>query len=151
MKELDWLPAKSWTNAAGTAGFIPDNSFVNTFPEVTLFFTNPISFHKRKPSPSRNLLPYREGFWLNTGYPNPGFMRTLKNYAKLWEHSILPICVHLILEEPEYSKIMVSNLENWVNIFALEISFDPDISFSQILENLDAVRSKIPIILSMPT
>ena len=150
MEDLDWLPRKSWTNAAGTAGFVPDNSFVNTFPEVALFLTNPISYRKRIPSNSRNILSFLDGFWLNTGFPNPGFIRSVKNYATMWEHSILPICVHLILEEPEFSKLMISNLENMENIFALEISFDPDISFIQILENLDAIRSKIPIILSMP-
>lgn len=150
MKDLDWLPRMGWSNAAGTAGFVPDISFVNTFPEVLLFLTNPISYRKRNPDILRNLVSFRDGFWLNTGFPNPGFKKILNHYAPLWEHSILPICVHLIIEDPEQSREMISNLENLENIFAVEISFDPDLSYNQMLENLDAVQSKIPLILSLP-
>lgn len=150
MKDLDWLPRNSWTNAAGTAGFVPNISFKNIFPDVVLFTTNPISYRKRNPDNFRNMVSYRDGFWLNTGFPNPGFLKTIKLFSRLWEHAILPICAHLILDEPEQSREMIVELENLENIFAVEISFNPDFTLNQMLENLDAIQSKIPIILSLP-
>ena len=94
MKELDWLPGKVGQMQLGRLDLSLNIHSMNTFPEVSYCLPIRLAFEKSKSgSPSRNLLPYRDGFWLNTGYPNPGFMRTLKNYAKLWEHSILPICV----------------------------------------------------------
>lgn len=150
MKDLDWLPRNSWTNAAGTAGFVPNISFKNIFPEVALFTTNPISYRKRNPDNFRNMVSYRDGFWINTGYPNPGFIKTIKLFASHWQHAILPICVHLILDEPEHSREMIAELENLENIFAVEISFNPDFTLNPMLENLDAIQTKVPIIFSLP-
>ena len=150
MKDLDWFPKYGWMNAAGTAGFLPDSQFLKKFPELLLFSTNPVSYRKRLPAKSRNLVSIPGGFWVHSGFPNPGFNKVIKKYAHLWENAIIPICMNLLIEDPDDTQKMINSLENFGNILAVEISINPDLSHNQVKENIDALIGKIPVILSIP-
>ena len=149
MSDLDWLPRYGWNNAAGTAGFIPDRGFVQKFPEMALFTTNPVSYRKRNPAKSRNLVTIPGGFWVHSGFPNPGINKVIKLYANLWEKAILPMCVNLLVEDPNETQLMINSLEDIENIYAVEMSIHSDQSLNQIKENIDAATSKFPVILSI--
>jgi dihydroorotate dehydrogenase len=149
MKNLDWFPRHGWMNAAGTAGFLPDKGLLQKFPGLELFSTNPVSYQKRFPAKSRNLISTPGGFWVHSGFPNPGFNKVIKRYAELWGNAILPICVNLLVNDSSDTQLMINSLDNLENIYAVEISIHPDFPFNQIVEIIDAATSKIPVILSL--
>jgi len=72
-----------WINATGMLGFAPPSTWPLSHPPVS-FVTNPISDKPRSPSTSRKAVSYPGGLLCHTGWPNPGFGKVLKLYAKRW-------------------------------------------------------------------
>jgi hypothetical protein len=137
-------------NAAGTAGFVPGKGFINQFPEIALFITNPISYLPRKPATQRSIIPFQGGFMVHNGHPNPGLKKVILQYRKSWENAILPVCVNILSGEPQHIEKIVRSLENIENIAAIEIGIDNSLKKLEIESNIQAAMGELPIILSLP-
>jgi len=148
--DLDFLSPGKWMNAAGTAGFIPGRGFLNHFPEIALFITNPISYQPRKPASQRNIIPFQGGFMVHTGHPNPGLKKVIHQYRESWENALLPVCVNVLSDEPHNLEKIVRSLESIENIAAIELGIDNSLKEADIEANIQAVMGELPIILSLP-
>jgi len=148
--DLDFLSPGKWMNAAGTAGFIPGRGFLNHFPEIALFITNPISYHPRKPSSQRNIVPFQGGFMVHVGHPNPGLKKVIHQYRESWENALLPVCVNVLSDERNNIEKIVRSLESIENIVAIELSIDNSLKELDIEANIQAAMGELPIILSLP-
>ena len=148
--DLGWLPYQSWMNAAGTAGYAPGKAFMDAFPAASVFVTNPISYHARKPSRNRGVYDYDGGFLVHGGWPNPGFRTILQKNKTRWMRSELPIIVSLLIDSPEDTYQILEEIEEIDNIYAVEFSVSSHITYERIYENLNAGFGKLPIILKVP-
>lgn len=141
---------KKWINAAGTAGYAPTKNFINKFPDIGLFVTNPISYLPRNPANERCLLPFEGGFLVHSGFPCPGFRNLLKNYQIKWENALLPVCVSLLSDEPGNIEKIIRSVENIENIVAIELSLNFSVKFEGMQTLINASVGELPIILSVP-
>ncbi|MBE9524544.1 MAG: hypothetical protein IMY76_05560 [Chloroflexi bacterium] len=133
-------------NVSGTLGFAP------RVPEQFLgaFVTNPISLFARKPAHGTRYIPYAGGFLLHTGFPNPGIKRVIKNYARVWSASKIPIIVHLLAQNKAEIVEMIAYLEDVEGILAVEIGLPPDID-SGIAQSMGmAAQGEFAVILRIP-
>ncbi|MBW6474551.1 MAG: hypothetical protein K0B14_15600 [Anaerolineaceae bacterium] len=148
--DLDFLTSGKWMNAAGTAGFFPSRGFLNHFPEIALFITNPISYHPRSPATQRNIIPFQGGFMVHSGHPNPGLKKVIHQFRETWENAILPVCMNVLSDEPYHIEKIVRSLESIENIAAIELAIDNSLKVSDIKTNIQAAMGELPIILSLP-
>ena len=148
--DLDFLSLGKWMNAAGTAGFIPGRGFLNHFPEIALFVTNPISYQPRKPASQRNVISFQGGFLVHSGLPNPGLRKVIHEYRESWENAILPVCVNILSDEPHHIEKVVRSLESIDNIAAIELGIDNSLKVTDVEANIQAAMGELPIILSLP-
>ena len=149
-KDLDILTSINWINAAGTAGFAPARDFSEKFPEISVFTTNPISYSPRQPASNRNLVSFKGGFLVHTGYPCPGIRHIVKKYRKNWQNSTLPICVNLLSDQADHIEKIVRIIETIENIYLIELNINLENSISEIKDLTNAAIGELPIILSVP-
>ena len=151
MSETFPLPSalSSWMNASGFFGFTPPASSLLS-DRLGAFVTPAISKTTRSPAHNRCLVEYPGGFLLHTGYPNDGFDKTIKQYAKKWAGLKVPVWPHLIARNGYECSQMVRALENLENIGAIEISLPADAEAAFVEEILQAALGELPVYISVP-
>jgi dihydroorotate dehydrogenase (NAD+) catalytic subunit len=137
-------------NAAGSLGFTPDPHGPADLERFGAFVTNPISLSPRLPAQERRCLSYPGGFLLHTGFPNPGIRAVLRRCAKRWEHSPVPIIVHILAQRGEEVFEIARRLEKIENIAALELGIPPEASPALAAELVSAALSERPVIARLP-
>lgn len=139
----------SWMNASGFLGFTPPASSILT-DRAGAFVTPAISKTPRSPARDRGLLEFPGGFLLHTGYPNEGFTKIIKQYAKKWSTLKVPVWPHLIARNGYECSQMVRALETLENIGAIEVSLPADAETSFVEEILQAALGELPLYISVP-
>lgn len=138
-----------WMNAAGTLGFLPYKTW--NLPETQgVFVTNPLSLHPRTPAAQRIALTDAGNLLVHSGLPNPGLVTALRQYARKWEKSPIPVWVHLIPQSPEECYRMIQLVENSAGVSAIEISLPPRLSPGEKQDFLSAMDSELPVVLATP-
>jgi dihydroorotate dehydrogenase (NAD+) catalytic subunit len=137
-------------NAAGMLGFFPDQYGPIEWGHFGAFVTNPISLARRTPARGERFIAYPGGFLLHTGYPNPGLNHALRRYAQRWNHSPLPVIVHLLCHEPEEVAKMVQQLEAVEGIGGVEMGVDGDASLDLAIALVQAAAGELPVIARLP-
>lgn len=136
-------------NAAGTQGFLPSKAW--NLPETQgVFVTNPLSLHPRKPATQRTARLEAGTLLLHSGLPNPGLASALRQYARKWEKSPIPVWVHLIPQSLEECYRMIQLVENSTGVSAVEISLPPHLSSEEKQAFLSTLDSELPIVLALP-
>ncbi len=137
-------------NAAGTLGFAPDLHNSLDWSKLGSFVTNPISLTGRTPAHGRRFVPYPGGFLLHTGFPNPGLSSVLRHNARHWQHSPLPVIVHLLARSVEELMGMARRLENVDGVSGLEVRLSSDASAEMVAAFTQAAGGELPVIMQLP-
>jgi dihydroorotate dehydrogenase len=117
-QELAFL--SPWLNAAGFCGFNPGNGW--TLEEQQgMFFTNPVTMKGRPFTTTAKLNDVPGGFLFDAGCPNPGLIKLLKASAAGWRASKIPVCVHIISDDPEQAGQMARLIEEYECAAAIEV------------------------------
>lgn len=151
IENADLLPLEipfGWMNAAGTLGFIPPTLPQGLQPPIA-FVTNPISEHHRLPAGNRTMVPFPGGLLVHTGWPNPGFRQTIKQFSSFWARTRIPVWVHLLPETVNGAKWMIRQLEDMEGVQAVEISFPEGEIDNGIPGLIEATLGELPIILNL--
>lgn len=143
------LLAPGWMNAAGMLGFTPAGQYWQSEPPIA-FVTYPVSEFRRQPANNRALIRYPGGFLLHTGLPNPGFKTVLRQHARRWARSNLPVWVHILAEDALSVRRMISRLETCEGVAAVELSLPDGASQEQKLAILQAAGGELPVVLNVP-
>lgn len=135
-----------YINTAGTLGMAPHGAW--TWQESQgAFVTSPISRHARQAAANRCARDVYGLALLHSGLPNPGIRAVLRQYAKRWTKSTLPIWVHIIPASTGESIEMLQQLEDCEGVSAVEISLLEHASIAEWREVLvDSTGSRLPII-----
>ena len=149
MHKQDLVFAKPICNAPGILGFSPAPQRMPFLNQLGAFFTNPVSQHARTPAGSRSAIRFPGGILLHSGFPNPGLSKVLEKHAARWERSPVPVIPHIMAEATSSLESLLRPLEEISNLMAVEISFPPEWSDSDILKSIAAVTSELPLILTL--
>lgn len=137
-------------NAAGSLGFFPNTHNPVDWSLLGAFITNPVSLKPRTPAHGRRFVEYPGGFLLHTGYPNPGLSRILRQFARHWRYSPVPVILHLLARYPEEVEKMTRRLEPLEGVTGLEVGVDSDAN-ADIVETLtQAASGELPVIIRLP-
>ena len=137
-------------NAAGSLGFAPDRRGPIALERLGAFVTNPVSLRPRTPAQGARLLPFRGGFMLHSGHPNPGLRRVVQRHAARWARSPLPVVVHLLAENPADVRSMVVRLEAVEGVGGIELGLPPGCDPATMLALLSAAQGELPLIVRLP-
>jgi dihydroorotate dehydrogenase (NAD+) catalytic subunit len=137
-------------NSAGTLGFAPDLHNEVDWSRLGAFVTNPISLTGRTPAHGRCFVSYPGGFLLHTGYPNPGLSSVLRHYARHWQHSPVPVIVHLLARSVEELTRMARRLENVEGVSGLEVGLTSDTTAEMVAAFVQAAGGELSVILQLP-
>lgn len=137
-------------NAAGSLGFSPDLYSPVDWSRLGAFVTNPVSLTSRTPPRGRRFIDFSGGFLLHTGYPNPGITQVLRQYAKHWRHSPIPVIVHLLAGSAEQLAMMTRRLEAVEGVSGLEVGVDSDANIEVVKTLTQAANGEYPVIMRLP-
>lgn len=137
-------------NAAGTLGFVPRSDGRVDLSQFGAFITNPISFQSRSPASTRKRLFFEGGFLLHSGLPNPGFKASIRRYVGRWARSPIPIIIHLLAEEADRLRSMVSRCEGLQGVEGIEIGLPPGGDLQHANELIEAGTGELPLIVRLP-
>jgi dihydroorotate dehydrogenase (NAD+) catalytic subunit len=137
-------------NAAGSLGFSPDLHSPVDWSRLGAFVTNPVSLTARTPARGRRFIEFPGGFLLHTGYPNPGITRVVRQYAKHWHNSPVPVIVHLLAGSAEEVRMMTRRLEMVEGVSGLEVGMDSDASIELMKALTQAACGEYPVIVRLP-
>lgn len=142
--------AKGLLNAAGMLGFIPEAKKAKLWGGLDAFITNPISYHPRQAAGRRGFIEFSGGVLLHSGYPNPGFKKSLKKFGGQWASADIPIIPALIEEDAGKLGQMVRQLEEIDNVIAIELVLGEDFSAQLMRDLCQAAQGELAIIASIP-
>ena len=137
-------------NAAGSLGFFADTHSPVDWSLLGAFITNPLSLHPRTPAHGRRFIEYPGGFLLHTGYPNPGITRVLRQVARHWRHSPVPVILHVLARYPEEVEKMTRRLEQVEGVTGLEVGVDSDANADTVEAFTQAASGEFPVIIRLP-
>jgi|GEM_PF-94011 len=114
--------------------------------------TTPLSYKSRYPAAGTRVIDLPSGFLLHTGLPNPGSRRTIKDYERNWERSILPVIVHLIGTDVEDIESAVRLLDLCDSVSGIELGLHEQISMRELRNFIQAVtyNCDIPLLVRLP-
>jgi dihydroorotate dehydrogenase len=141
------LPSR-WMNQTGTLGFSPALSQPVT---NSVFVTNPVSYHSRKPSANREVIAYPGGFLMHTGLANPGWKSIRKKYSVHWTQYRLPVWIHIVSQDPADLEQLVRECEETEGITAIELGLPPGCPQDLMLLLIQQAYGEIPLILYLST
>ncbi len=150
MTNLDLVIAPPVMNTAGSLGFSPDMHSPVDWSRLGAFITNPVSLTPRTPAHGKRFTEFPGGFLLHTGYPNPGLNRAVKQYAKHWRSSPIPVFVHLLARSPDEVVSMTHRLEMVEGVMGLEVGVDSDASVHLVTTLTQAACGELPVIMRLP-
>jgi dihydroorotate dehydrogenase (NAD+) catalytic subunit len=137
-------------NAAGSLGFSPDLHSPVDWSRLGAFATNPVSLTARTPARGRRFIDFPGGVLLHTGYPNPGITQVVRQYAKHWRNSPIPVIVHLLAESAEVVAMMTRRLEAVEGVSGLEVGVDSDVNIEVLKALTRAANGEYPVIMRLP-
>jgi dihydroorotate dehydrogenase (NAD+) catalytic subunit len=137
-------------NAAGSLGFFPHTHSPVDWSLLGAFITNPVSLQPRTPAHGRRFVEYPGGFLLHTGYPNPGFTRVVRQVARHWRHSPVPVILHLLARYPEEVEKMTRRLEQLEGVAGLEVGVDGDANADNVEALTQAASGELLVIIRLP-
>lgn len=149
MPKEDLVFKKPICNAPGILGFSPSPQRMPYLDQFGAFFTNPISLHPRRPASIRGVVHNTDGIWLHSGFPNPGLRSVLRKHAARWERSPIPVIPHLMADATAPLDLFLRLLEDISTLMAVEISFPPEWTDSDIVLYLPKKSFDLPLILSL--
>jgi dihydroorotate dehydrogenase len=155
MPKFDLSFATPILNAAGSLGFAPTAHGPLDIGQLGAFVTNPISYRGRSPASGRGIRSFPGGFWLHSGYPNPGFQKVLRACGPRWQRSPVPVIVHLLAPEPGREGLaqlarMARLLEGQEGVMAVELGLPPSVNRTGAAALVEAAASELPLILRLP-
>ncbi|NOZ70560.1 MAG: hypothetical protein GXP38_01380 [Chloroflexi bacterium] len=115
--------------------------------------TGPVSMQPRKGKDQPRWAELPAGFLFDTGEHNPGWRRTVKQYASVWQRSLIPVIVSLVGGEPGTRAWMAERLEEAeLGVAGLELPVPEDINLGEISAFISAVRhaTTLPILVRLP-
>ncbi len=139
----------SWMNASGFLGVTPPAESLLA-DRLGAFVTPAISWLPRSPVRDRTLIEFPGGFLLHTGYPNEGFSKSLKSYARKWADLKVPVWPHLLPRSGYECSQMVRALEGLENIGAIELSLPAEAEIPFVEEILQSALGELPVYVSVP-
>ena len=149
IRKQDLVLGKPFVNAPGMLGFAPDLRSMPFLDRLGAFITNPISRTPRQPAGNRCCLPFTGGFLLQTGLPNPGISRAIRQNQRRWASASIPVIVHLLVDQLESLAEMVRKLEGLENILAVELGLPPDCTQEQLTEFAAAASGELPAVICL--
>lgn len=150
MSKHDLSIAPPRMNAAGSLGFSPDLHSGMDWKKLGAFVTNPVSLAPRTPAHGQRFQAYPGGFLLHTGYPNSGFSQVLRNHARHWSRSPIPVIVHVLGLNPEEVGKMVHRLEGVEGVMGVEVGVTSDASLDQLVSLTQAASGELAVITRLP-
>jgi len=144
------LFASPLMNAAGILGFAPDPKNPVDLSGFGAFVTPPLSRGPRSPANLSRFAPYPGGVLLHSGLPNPGLSAVIRQYARRWNRSPLPIIAHLLALSPASLQWMIEQLENLPGVMAVEIGLPPEIDPAAAQAFAQAAVGELPAIVRLP-
>lgn len=150
MSKHDLIIDPPLMNAAGSLGFTPSRHLPVDWSRLGAFVTNPVSLLPRTPAHGQRFITYPGGFLLHTGYPNPGLRQVLRQYARYWQRSPIPVIVHLLARDPDEVAKIVRQLEAVEGVSGLEVGLAPDTTPQMVEAFTQAAGGELPVILRLP-
>jgi len=146
MPKTDLIFRSSLINAEGTLGFAPDVRNTPGYHQLGAFITNPVSLSPRSPADNRAAVSYPGGVLLHSGYPNPGLVKSLRNYDKAWSGAPMPVILHLLVEDMAGMETCLRVLEGMNSLTGLELSLQPGTPARDAAGILQVAKQEWPII-----
>lgn len=137
-------------NAAGSLGFAFELRSAVDPAKLGAFVTNPVSLNPRSPARGERCLDYPGGFLLHTGYPNPGIKAVLRQYARRWLSSPLPVLVHLIPANLEEAAALARLLEGIEGVAGIELGIPSGLAAGAAAALVQAAGGELPIVACLP-
>jgi dihydroorotate dehydrogenase len=150
MTNLDLAIVSPLMNTAGSLGFSPDLHNPVDWSRLGAFITNPVSLTPRTPARGKRFTEFPGGFLMHTGYPNPGLNQAVRQYAKHWRSSPIPVFVHLLARSPDEVASMTRKLEMVEGVMGLEVGVDSDASVNLVVSLTQAAYGELPMIIRLP-
>jgi dihydroorotate dehydrogenase (NAD+) catalytic subunit len=150
MSKIDLFLDKPLMNAAGTLGFSPDLKSPVDVTQFGAFVTNPVSWLPRTPAKGTRLIPFLGGFLLHTGHPNPGLKKIIRQHARRWAQSSVPVIVHLLAQDDVSLRRMVERLEGVEGVMGVEVGLPPDINVDEAYAMTVAAVGELSVIVKIP-
>ncbi len=136
-------------NAAGMLGYTPD---LRRFPQTAqlgCFITNPVSRLPRSPAESRTAAHFAGGSLVHTGFPNPGLSAVIRQNARSWRQSPLPVLLHLMVEHVAGLCECLQMLDGVDGLSGLELSFHPGAAIEDVLECARLSVREWPVVIEL--
>ena len=146
MPKMDLVFRSAILNAEGMLGFAPDPRNTPGFTELGAFITNPVSLLPRPPAEARCAISFDGGVLLHSGFPNPGLVKVLKKYARLWRSATMPVILHLMAEDQQEMEQCLRMLEIADGLAGVELSFKPGTGPQEKANMLLSVLREWPVI-----
>ena len=150
MSKFDLILDKPLMNAAGTLGFSPDLKSPVDVTRFGAFVTNPVSWLPRTPASGTRFIPFSGGFLLHTGHPNPGLKKVIRQHARRWAQSPVPVIVHLLAQDDVSLRRMVDRLEGVEGLMGVEIGLPPEFDVDQAYAMAVAAIGELSVIIKLP-
>lgn len=116
-------------NAAGILGFgdVFDNLY--NLEKIGAVVTNPVTWDARLPAHGPRMITKEGGVLLHTGLPNPGLIKTIRNYGSLWQMLKAPVIVHIVGSNTRDVRRCAEKVEAEISLSALELGLNDDIDW----------------------
>lgn len=139
-----------WMNAAGMLGFFPDPRQPEGWQGLGAFLTNPLSLGARTPAQPERWVAYPGGVLLHNGYPNPGLDAAIRQYARRWQESSVPVIVSILAHTPPEVRLMMDMLEAIDGLAGVELGLPPGIEPAQAVELARAAAGELAVMPRLP-
>lgn len=136
-------------NAAGMLGYAPDLRRYPQIAQLGCFITNPVSRLPRSEAESRTATRFAGGALVHSGLPNPGLPAVIRQHARSWRQSPLPVLLHLMVEHVTGLSECLRLLDGVEGLTGLELSFHPGITTDEILACARLSTREWPVVIEL--
>lgn len=139
--------------ASGMMGFDPTlYRDLLKLEKLGAIVTAPVSHKSRKVAHGPRVVQTTGGMLLHTGLPNPGVNRVVKQHARAWERSPIPVIVHVIATHPDAIARTTERLEALPNVVGVELGLHDQVHPDDVQDILSAARERcqLPMLVKLP-